>query len=143
MLQRNLEAKVESEKFCNHYDNTLAQIFHLSHVTGPRAITRTLIGGCIFIYSGSAQLVSFEIKLISKEISQAEPEYMNIHPPISVLATALTGPLLKIRCVRKVIDMKSLYTNTMLFTRKPGVLHATPDCLKIRHAREIYKIHLQ
>ena len=85
MLQRNLEAKVESKKFCNHYDNTLAQIFHLSHVTGP---------------------------------------------------------LLKIRCVRKVIDMKNLSTNTMLFTRKPGVLHATPDCLKI-HAQEIYKIHLQ
>ena len=57
-----------------------------------RAVARTLIGGgggCIFIYSGSARLVSFEIKLISNEISRAEPEYMNIHPPISVLATAL------------------------------------------------------
>ena len=44
----------------------------------------------MFIYSGSARLVSFEIKLISKEISRAEPEYMNIHlPPISVLAMAL------------------------------------------------------
>ena len=29
------------------------------------------------------------MKLISKEVSQAEPEYMNIHTPISVLATAL------------------------------------------------------
>ena len=38
-------------------------------------------GGCIFIYSGSARLVSFEIKLISKEVSRAKPEYMNIHPP--------------------------------------------------------------
>ena len=48
-------------------------------------------GGCIFIYSGPARLVSLEIKLISKEVSRAEPEYMNIHPPppISVLATAL------------------------------------------------------
>ena len=57
-----------------------------------RAVTRALIGGCIFIYSGSARLVSFEIKLISKEVSRAEPENMNIHlppPPISVLATAL------------------------------------------------------
>ena len=43
-----------------------------------------------FIYSGSARLVSFEIKLISKEVSRAEPEYMNIHPPIRVLATALS-----------------------------------------------------
>ena len=49
-----------------------------------RAVARALIGGgggCIFIYSGSARLVSFEIKLISKEVSRAEPEYMNIHPP--------------------------------------------------------------
>ena len=36
-----------------------------------RAVARTLIGGCIFIYSGSASLVSFEIKLISKEVSRA------------------------------------------------------------------------
>ena len=37
-------------------------------------------GGGIFIYSGSARLVSFEMKLISNEVSRAEPEYMNIHP---------------------------------------------------------------
>ena len=56
-----------------------------------RAVARTLIegGGCIFIYSGSARLVSFEMKLISKEVSRAEPEYMNIHTPINALATAL------------------------------------------------------
>ena len=49
-----------------------------------RAVARALIGGgggCIFIYSGRARLVSFEIKLISNEVSRAEPEYMNIHPP--------------------------------------------------------------
>ena len=54
-----------------------------------RAVARALIGGgggCIFIYSGSARLVSFEIKLISKEASRAEPEYMNIHPPPPQLA---------------------------------------------------------
>ena len=58
-----------------------------------RAVARTLIGGggCIFIYSGSARLISFEINFISKETSRAEPEYMNIHPPISVLATALAA----------------------------------------------------
>ena len=57
-----------------------------------RAVARALIGGgggCIFIYSGSARLVSFEMKLISKEVSREEPDYMNIHPPIRVLATAL------------------------------------------------------
>ena len=38
-----------------------------------RAGARMVIGGggCIFIYSGSARLVSFVIKLISKKISQA------------------------------------------------------------------------
>ena len=41
-------------------------------IYGTRAVATTLIGGgCIFIYSGSAQLVSFEIKLISKEVSRA------------------------------------------------------------------------
>ena len=44
--------------------------------------SRALIGGgCIFIYSCSARLISFEINLISKEISRAEHEYMNMHPP--------------------------------------------------------------
>ena len=38
-------------------------------------------GGCIFIYSGSGRLISFEIRLISKEINRAEPEYVNMHPP--------------------------------------------------------------
>ena len=35
----------------------------------------TLIGGggSIFIYSGSARLISFEINFISKETSRAEP----------------------------------------------------------------------
>ena len=50
-----------------------------------RAVARAFIagggGGCIFIYSARARLVSFEMKLISKEVSRAEPEYMNIHPP--------------------------------------------------------------
>ena len=51
-----------------------------------RAVARTLIGGggCMFIYSGSARLASFEINFISKETSRAEPEYMNIHPPLQL-----------------------------------------------------------
>ena len=54
-----------------------------SDSTSEQGVARALIGGggCIFIYSGSARLVSFEIKLISKDVSRAEPEYMNIHPP--------------------------------------------------------------
>ena len=65
------------------------EIFALSY----RAVARALIGrgGGIFIYSGSARLVSFEIELISKEVSRAETECMNIQPtlPISVLAMLL------------------------------------------------------
>ena len=57
----------------------------LSAETEPqsRAVARTLIGGggCIFIYSGSARLTSFEINFISKETSRTRPEYMNIHTP--------------------------------------------------------------
>ena len=62
-----------------------------SKCSKTRASTRTLIGGCIFIYSGYARLISIEINFITKETSRAEPEYMNIHPPpISVLAPALS-----------------------------------------------------
>ena len=51
----------------------------LRHWVESRVGARALIGGGgrILIYLGSARLVSFKIKLISKEISQAEPEYMN------------------------------------------------------------------
>ena len=62
--------------FCN-----TPSLTNLSRKGMSRAGARALIGGCIFIYSGSARLVSFVIKLILKEISRAEPEYMNIHPP--------------------------------------------------------------
>ena len=61
-----------------------SQFFVLLFFTiANRAVARALIGGggCIFIYSGPAQLVSFEIKLISKKVSRGEHEYMNIHPP--------------------------------------------------------------
>ena len=65
-----------------------------------RAVARTLIGGggCIFIYSGSARLTSFEINFISKETSRARPEYMNIHPPINALATALKNSMYSAAC---------------------------------------------
>ena len=41
-------------------------------------------GGGIFIYSNSAQLISFETRLISKEISRAEHEYMNMPPQLTL-----------------------------------------------------------
>ena len=51
------------------------------------------MGGGIFIYSGSGRLISFEMRLTSKEISRAEPEYMNMHSP-SPPINALDPPLL-------------------------------------------------
>ena len=63
---------------CQHWTTK----FEISFLwNGTRAVAGALTGGCIFIYSGPARLVSLEIKLISKEVSRAEPEYMNIHPP--------------------------------------------------------------
>ena len=43
----------------------------------------------MFIYLCSAQLTSFEIDLISKEINCAEQEYMNMSPSLIELATPL------------------------------------------------------
>ena len=45
--------------------------------------------GDIFIYSCSAQLISFEVDSISKEISCAEHEYMNMSPSLVALAPPL------------------------------------------------------
>ena len=50
--------------------------------------------GDIFIYSCSPQLISFEIKSISKEVNCAEHKYMNMSPSLIELAT----PLLIITC---------------------------------------------
>ena len=64
-------------KFVYEFYDKLITIWGGSANTEPlpygvsRAGARTLIGGCIFIYSGSARLVSFVIKLTSKEISRA------------------------------------------------------------------------
>ena len=62
----------------------VVRLFFVKSDESSRAVARTLIGGggrCIFIYSGSARLTSFEINFITKETSRARPEYMNIHPP--------------------------------------------------------------
>ena len=45
--------------------------------------------GDIFIYSCSAQLISFKVDSISKEINCAEHEYMNMSPSLIALAPPL------------------------------------------------------
>ena len=53
-------------------------------------VASSISEGDIFIYSCSAQLKSFEIDLISKEINCAEDEYMNMSPSLIELAAPLT-----------------------------------------------------
>ena len=54
------------------------------------SFTNAISEGDIFMYSGSAQLISFEVDSISKEINCAEHEYMNMSPSLIALATPLT-----------------------------------------------------
>ena len=84
---------------------------------------------CIFIYSSSAWLVSFEIKLISKEVGRAKLEYMNIHPPpaISVLATALITPQSTDRNtkLRPLFHYTGLHRSEAIFIPDWGVVYIT------------------
>ena len=57
--------------------------------------------GDIFIYSCSAQLISFEVDTISKEINGAEHEYMNMSPSLIALVTPL--PLVMILIQQKTL----------------------------------------
>ena len=52
-------------------------------------VASSISGGDIFIYSCSAQLISFEIESVSKEINCAEHEYMNMSPSLIEMATPL------------------------------------------------------
>ena len=52
-------------------------------------VTSSISEGDIFIYSRSAQLVSFEMESIRKEVNCAEHKYMNMSPPFIELATPL------------------------------------------------------
>ena len=67
---------------------------------GP-SLERSLGGGCIFIYSGSARLVSFEIKLISKEVNllaisgDASPTFGHANANFSVFIDRIRNQFLK------------------------------------------------
>ena len=56
------------------------------------SVTSAISEGDIFIYSCSAQLISFDVDSISKEINCAEHEYMNMSPSL----IALAPPLMKV-----------------------------------------------
>ena len=77
-------------------------------------VASSISEGDIFIYLCSAQLTSFEINLISKEINCAEREYMNMPPSLIELAT----PQLLNTCCLLVIRH---YLMLFLTTRPPGL----------------------
>ena len=89
MNQRKLK---HNESGPQIYKNSLDCILTVSVLvsTGASAISE----GDIFIYSCSAQLISFEIESTSKEIYCAEHEYMNMPPSLIALA-----PLLVLVCI--------------------------------------------
>ena len=61
--------------------------------------------GDIFIYSCSAQLISFEIESTSKEIIGAVHEYMNMSPSLIALATLLVELLVKLQLGIKIVSI--------------------------------------
>ena len=66
----------------------LKSIFQSStyHIDGS-GVASSISEGDIFIYSCSAQLISFEIKSILKKVNCAEHKYMNMSPSLIELAT--------------------------------------------------------
>ena len=70
--------------FSHYMANVCAVLFQI-YSSGASAISE----GDLFIYSCSAQLISFEVDSISKEINCAEHEYMNMSPSLIALAPLL------------------------------------------------------
>ena len=60
-----------------------------SDVLIASGVASSISEGGVFIYSYYAQLISFEIESIPKEINCAEHEYMNMSPSLIELATPL------------------------------------------------------
>ena len=86
--------------FIKYQYTYMTKILKLSHVvyltnrctqmSDMSGVASSISKGDIFIYSCSAQLISFEIKLILKEVNCAEHKYMNMPPSLIELATLLS-----------------------------------------------------
>ena len=76
----------KDKKICS-WNRLYSVLLANSHSSGASAISE----GDIFIYSCSAQLISFEIESTSKEINCAEHEYMNMSPSLIALAPLLNS----------------------------------------------------
>ena len=63
----------------------------VNRLIATSGVASSISEGNIFIYSCSAQLISFDTHSISKEINCAEHEYMNMFPALIELATPLVA----------------------------------------------------
>ena len=118
-------------KYCINTDD----MFVISIVTPNNVVDGKVIGpgsamllssgasaiseGDIFIYSCSAQLISFEIESTSKEINCAEHEYMNMSPSLIALAPLLMllvtfSPHMKSHPIRTLYPNKIIVSNKLL-----------------------------
>ena len=74
------------------YMNTAATSIISGNINrGTSSVVSAISERDIFIYSCSARSISFEIDSISKEISCAEHEYMNIYVPLTYRAGDATA----------------------------------------------------
>ncbi len=105
---------------------------------GPRGVTRALIegGGGGYIHIFVFCPISFEIKFISKEISLAEHEYMNIPPPpCSTYATEWPGRKVLLSQSQSAISpevMLATYNNKVLIKTILGVKLDDKACPTLR-----------
>ena len=80
--------KIQSKRtvYCLYLSKFISSSVTILHGSG---VAGSMGEGNIIIYSCSAQLISFEIESVSKEINCAEHEYMNMSPLLIELATPL------------------------------------------------------
>ena len=74
-------------------------------------VASSISEGDIFIYLCSAQLTSFKIDLISKEINCAEQEYMNVSPSLIELAK----PLVATNSKRQILSLSFHVMKDLMF----------------------------
>ena len=121
MLANSLPSRLYSLALCNS-------------VISPSGVASVISERDIFIYSCSAQLISFKIESTSKEINCGEHEYMNMSPSLITLATPLISPWVNYLSDRKIaspmdpIDPSDYLTFAMLANAFPSRMYSLALC---------------
>ena len=107
-----------------------------------RGETRVLIGGGGGAYSYiRVLLIPFEINLISKEITHAEPKYVNIHPPINALVSPLVTAVNFFEISR---DWRDCYCSRVRFLKSNQLNIIIPDAqIRRQSCHSSTQTHLQ